>query len=58
MRNPWAAERYAGAWSDADSRWTEALRHQVGHSKADDGVFFLPVNTFKYAFPSYYIGMY
>lgn len=58
MRNPWASETYSGAWSDVDGRWTEDLRRQVGHSKADDGVFFLPINTFKAAFPNYYIGMY
>lgn len=43
MRNPWATEKYQGAWSDMDGRWTEALRKQVNFVDKNDGVFYLPV---------------
>lgn len=58
MRNPWAREQYEGAWSDLDGRWTAALKAQVNFQDANEGVFFLPVETFRHAFPYYYIGMY
>jgi len=58
MRNPWGQERYTGAWSDGDSRWTEATKQIVGHREADDGIFFLPVDIFRQAFSYYYEGMY
>ena len=59
MRNPWGTEGYTGAWSDKDPMWTQELRNLVGgHTDADDGFFFLPVETFRYAFSYYYIGMY
>jgi len=48
MRNPWGSEGYNGAWSDGDSRrWTEENKRIVGHTKADDGIFFLPVEIFQ-----------
>lgn len=30
MRNPWGTEKYAGAYSDDDSRWTSSLKAEVG----------------------------
>lgn len=46
MRNPWSKEGYNGPWSDQDSRWTPALLKKVGHTKANDGVFFIPFGNF------------
>lgn len=58
MRNPYAKEGYWGAWNDMDGRWTPKLKQLLGLQDLNDGVFFLPVQTFKRAFPFYYIGMY
>ena len=58
MRNPWGKEKYAGPWSDNDSRWTSSAKQQAGFNKADDGVFFIPVANFKRAFASYTVLMY
>lgn len=46
MRNPWSREGYSGEWSDSDPRWTPSLLKQVGHTKANDGVFFMPFHNF------------
>lgn len=58
MRNPWGKEKYAGAWSDNDSRWTSSAKQQAGFTKANDGTFFMPVANFKRAFASYTVLMY
>jgi len=59
MRNPWASEGYTGPWSDKDhSRWTDEMKRKVGHSHADDGIFLVPVDTFRIAYTFYYVGMY
>ena len=39
LRNPWGFEKYHGAWSDKDERWTEALLAQVNHTLYNDGKF-------------------
>lgn len=41
MRNPWGSEYFFGDWSDSSSRWTESMRKQVDHEKADDGKFYM-----------------
>ena len=59
MRNPWGSEGYNGPWNDKDHRrWTDSMKSKAGHTNADDGVFFLPVETFHVAFSHYYVGMY
>jgi len=59
MRNPWGSEGYNGPWSDKDHRrWTDSMRLKAGHTQADDGIFLLPVETFRVAFTYYYVGMY
>lgn len=42
IRNPWSSEAYRGDWSDHSSKWTAKLKREVGHTKANDGVFFYP----------------
>ena len=46
IRNPWSVEGYSGAWSDNDSRWTPELMRKAGHTKANDGIFFMPFHQF------------
>lgn len=59
VRNPWGAEQYRGPWSDKDtSRWTPALKKELGHGLADDGIFFLPLNVFSYSYEDFTIAMY
>lgn len=47
IKNPWAKERYAGAWSDEDPKWTQELKGKV---KFDENkkqrVFWIPIQTF------------
>lgn len=45
VRNPWSSEGYSGPWADSDPRWTPSLLDSVGHTKADDGVFFMPFHN-------------
>jgi calpain-5 len=50
MRNPWSSEDYVGAWSDSDSIWntvSAAEKQRIGHVKADDGIFFFPLDKFQ-----------
>merc|ERR1719329_362998 len=39
-------KRYNGPWSYKDSRWTPELLKKAGHTKANDGAFFLPFKNF------------
>ena len=42
IRNPHAAERYQGKWSDRDPSWTAAMKAEIGgHVKANDGTFWM-----------------
>ena len=47
IKNPWAKERYAGAWSDEDPKWTNDLKGKV---KFDDAkkmrIFWMPIELF------------
>lgn len=59
VRNPWGKEQYRGAWSDKDTqRWTPAMKKQLGHGLADDGIFFVPLSTFTYSFTDFSMAMY
>lgn len=51
-------ERYNGAWNDLDGRWTPENRRKVNFVDANDGIFYIPIQTFRHAFPYYYVGMY
>ena len=41
VRNPWGKESFRGDWSDKSSKWTDALRAEVGATNKDDGIFFV-----------------
>ena len=57
MRNPWGSERYTGPWSDDDSRWTDALKEEVGLVEANDGIFWMELAGFQYAMSSLEVAM-
>ena len=41
IRNPWGSFEWNGDWCDSDSKWTEELKKEFGHSTGDDGIFFM-----------------
>ena len=55
VRNPWGIESYKGPWSDKDSRWTQALRDEVGRKSGDDGVWHIPIADFMKVMESAYV---
>ena len=51
MRNPWGQCEWEGAWSDKDTKnWTPQLMKEVGHTDADDGMFWMSVSDFAKKF--------
>ena len=47
LSNPWGVDKYTGDWSDNSSKWTDALRKEVGSSvNEEDGTFFQPIEQF------------
>jgi len=59
IRNPWSREKYTGAWSDVDTRWTAEAKKQVGGlTGKDDGTFFMPLETFKRVFGTFAVALY
>ena len=46
MRNPWHLEYYKGPWSDNGPFWTDELLKEVGHTKENDGFFYISVEDF------------
>lgn len=48
VRNPWNHENYHGPWRDSDPAWKQhpEWKKQVGLVEADDGIFWLPWETF------------
>ena len=47
LRNPWGAEQYSGDWSDESGLWTQWAREEVGSNIANDGIFFMDLDSFK-----------
>ena len=53
LRNPWGKDSYEGDYSDFDSsKWTTALRNELGHSESDtaDGLIWM---TFDYYYDNF-----
>lgn len=46
LRNPWAKETYTGPWSDKSSLWTDKLKKEVDMKDANDGIFFMPYDSY------------
>ena len=47
LRNPWGAEKYKGPWCDSCDEWTEETEKQAGLMRANDGVFYIPIDVYK-----------
>lgn len=58
MRNPWGSEDYIGPWSDSSDQMTEAVRNELGHVKANDGVFYMDMDAFFATFRSMTVATY
>jgi hypothetical protein len=41
MRNPWGQETFTGAFSDNSPEMTDAVREELGHTKGNDGTFWM-----------------
>jgi Calpain family cysteine protease len=50
LRNPWGRGEWKGDWSDGSSKWTPALKKQVGFEDRNDGLFFMNINDYKEKF--------
>ena len=51
LRNPWGFREWSGPWSDGSPEWTEEVATLVGYEgKADDGIFFMPLEDFMERF--------
>ena len=46
IRNPWAAERYHGPWSDESDKWTDAAKAETNMVDDDDGIWYMDSDTF------------
>lgn len=49
LRNPWGKGEFKGQWSDDDPNWLKIdaeQKQRLGFQKAEDGVFFIPYDTF------------
>ena len=58
MRNPWGSEVYTGEWNDSDPKWTQSYKDQLGHTSVDDGVFWMPISSFRKDFVDIHVAMY
>lgn len=52
LRNPWGSYEWKGAWSDKSNMWQKykSIAKQVGHTKGDDGSFWMSFTDFKKTF--------
>ena len=50
IRNPWGRREWSGEWSARSDVWTEHLKAELGHTRADDGVFWMEYGDFLAAF--------
>ena len=55
VRNPWGKESFHGDWSDKSSKWTAALRAEVGATENDDGIFFISKDDYASQFSETFI---
>ena len=55
MRNPHGCSEWKGEWADGSSEWTDELNKMLGHTDADDGTFFMPLDRFIENYAEVYI---
>ena len=49
IRNPWGKFEWKGAWGDKSEMWEKnpGVKHQLNHTAADDGAFWISFEDFK-----------
>ena len=52
LRNPWGQGEWKGAWCDSDPRWTPEMMREMGHTSANDGMFWMRIEDFAKEFDS------
>lgn len=50
VRNPWGSKEWEGEWSDGHEYWTPELDEELGHTDANDGIFFIPFENYLQQF--------
>lgn len=50
LRNPWGSFEWKGDWGDESDLWTEELRQELNVTVANDGCFWMDVETMKLYF--------
>ena len=55
IRNPWGSEGYKGSYSDKSEDWDEEAKQEAGWKDADDGVFFVDIDSYKQHFSETWI---
>lgn len=59
MRNPWGRGEYNGPWSDKSAEMKKAKAEgKITHVDANDGSFYVPVDTFRKAYYQFTINYY
>jgi len=57
LRNTWDKLEWKGDYSDDSKLWTKELSAKLGHTKAEDGIFFMPISDFKKCFLSFTVAV-
>jgi len=57
LRNPHGSRgvEWKGDWADDSERWTKRYMQKLGHSRAEDGVFWMEVEDFVDQFSNLYL---
>ena len=55
LANPWGSIEWQGDWSDHSPLWTSRLKSRLGHTAADDGVFWMCLDDFVQQYASLYV---
>lgn len=50
IRNPWGKIEWDGNWGDNSEVWTQEMLNKLGHTKADDGMFFMEFKEYLECF--------
>jgi hypothetical protein len=58
LRNPWGKGEWKGEWCSTDKRWTPALRNTLNLTSNDDGLFYMPFESFVQLFSDFQICYY
>lgn len=55
IRNPWGYDGYKGSYSDKSEDWDEESKKEAGWKDADEGIFFVDIDSYKQHFSETWI---